>query len=88
MNCSQMTMAVTAGERQQGAALEAAAREASVEVHAIANMQERLRAALGGDTGAISATRILHLYLERLGVDFKVWHHPAYFPYSNVYALH
>ena len=61
-----------AGERQQGTSLEAAAREAGVESHAVAGMQERLRAALAGDTGAISATRILHLYLERLGVDFKV----------------
>ena len=28
---------------------------------------------LGGDTGAISALRILHLYMERLGCDFQVW---------------
>ena len=27
---------------------------------------------LGGDTGAISALRILHLYMERLGCDFQV----------------
>ena len=27
---------------------------------------------LQGDTGAISALRILHLYLERMGCDFQV----------------
>lgn len=30
---------------------------------------------LGGDTGAISALRILHLYMERLGCDFQVTAH-------------
>lgn len=65
-----------AGERQPGTMLEAASREAGVEAQAIAGMQDRLRAALGGDTGAISATRILHLYLERIGVDYKAM--PAY----------
>ena len=30
-------------------------------------------AILAGDTGAISALRILHLYMERLGCDFQVW---------------
>ena len=30
----------------------------------------RLADMLGGDNGAISAWRILHLYLQRLGCDF------------------
>ncbi len=32
----------------------------------------RLADMLGGDNGAISAWRILHLYLQRLGCDFSI----------------
>ncbi len=32
----------------------------------------RLADLLGGDNGAISAWRILHLYLQRLGCDFSI----------------
>ena len=39
---------------------------------ALAEMSTRLVAILAGDTGAISALRILHLYMERLGCDFQV----------------
>lgn len=65
--CAQST-----GERQGGGLQEPAAREANVDVQTLTVTQERLRGALGGDAGAISAIRIMHLYLERLGVDFKV----------------
>ena len=37
----------------------------------VAEMQESVRSALEGDTGAISAARVLHLYLERLSIDFQ-----------------
>lgn len=36
--------------------------------------KQELVTALHQDTGAISALRILHLYLERLGCDFQVQH--------------
>ena len=38
----------------------------------LAETSVRLCSILGGDTGAISALRILHLYMERLGCDFQV----------------
>ncbi len=38
----------------------------------LAETSVRLCSVLGGDTGAISALRILHLYMERLGCDFQV----------------
>ena len=41
---------------------------------ALAEAHSQLGAALGGDTSSISALRILHLYLERLGADFQVLH--------------
>ncbi|KAK9807258.1 hypothetical protein WJX73_003948 [Symbiochloris irregularis] len=66
-----LLIAAEQGERQAGVLLEPAAREANVDVQTLTAMQERLRGALGGDAGAISAIRIMHLYLERLGVDFK-----------------
>ncbi|CAL8469671.1 g9212 [Coccomyxa elongata] len=37
----------------------------------LADTVARLASILGGDTGAISALRILHLYMERLGCDFQ-----------------
>ena len=37
----------------------------------VAEMQDSVRSALEGDTGAISAARVLHLYLERLSIDFQ-----------------
>lgn len=38
----------------------------------VKEMQENVATALDHDTGAISAVRVLHLYLERLLVNFEV----------------
>jgi hypothetical protein len=38
----------------------------------VKDMKREVVDALGKDTGAISALRILNLYLERLGCDFQV----------------
>jgi len=38
----------------------------------VAEMQENVSTALDHDTGAISAVRVLHLYLERLLINFEV----------------
>ena len=65
-------LVAAAGEWQPGSSQESAAREAGTDVQTLGSMQERLRGALAGDAGAISAIRIMHLYLERLGIDFKV----------------
>ena len=38
----------------------------------IEEMEEYVRKALDQDTGTITAYRVLHMYLERLSVDFQV----------------
>lgn len=45
---------------------------------ALADTVARLASILGGDTGAISALRILHLYMERLGCDFQACSPPLH----------
>jgi hypothetical protein len=60
-----------AGERAEPSE-EAVERAAGCGAGALGETSARLVAILGGDTGAISALRILHLYMERLGCDFQV----------------
>ena len=38
----------------------------------VKEMQDNVTTALDHDTGAISAVRVLHLYLERLLINFEV----------------
>ncbi len=61
---------VTSGERAEPAE-EDVERAAGCPPGALADTVARLASVLGGDTGAISALRILHLYMERLGCDFQ-----------------
>jgi hypothetical protein len=62
---------VNAGERAEPTE-EAVERAAGCSPGVLADTTVRLCSILGGDTGAISALRILHLYMERLGCDFQV----------------
>ena len=66
-----MHLVYFAGERAEPAE-EDVERAAGCPPGALADTVARLASVLGGDTGAISALRILHLYMERLGCDFQV----------------
>lgn len=47
----------------------------------VKEMQDNVTTALDHDTGAISAVRVLHLYLERLLINFEVClQTPIFFP--------
>ena len=62
---------MSAGERAEPAD-DAVERATGCSKGSLNDTTVQLCSILGGDTGAISALRILHLYMERLGCDFQV----------------